>query len=551
MLQHRDQSMEYGTVSMARVERTEAEAAPQGRSTATKVVVAFMALALVTMAASGVSSSRVRSVVDSNRDRANLAKISPEVKEMGSDVLNMTVSGYRWAIFGFNRDKDLILPLSVGPATADWEKDFKQFVNSLPELDAAVGVYNFEYWVDDETTGVEPVMITWAPSGIDPREEARAGFYLPGIILALNSDSGRLNTAGLMSTGDTIGKAKAGYASYDHTGFSGPYRLDSISDSYGSFCENEMGLPEKECNLEKGFHNCPFESEDEAEWTDANPCKQAICDGDSFQKPTGAQPGTISQGCCDYIQKDFCAAPENAMGMGCHMVTLTAIDKLCEVPQPADPVISDFSWSGSPECAPECADSCKIFDDPNDTWRKCEGCRIDMMPDPDADNAGQISQCFPGALGFEMNTCCGNELNADGGFLCEEDDNLSYEACNMLEYYDCKWIPQKDCPEEKRAQDIADAPTGCCYMAGTGADLFGTDSLFHFDEGSETWDASALDEQIPSVLCGGGKYADEADTSTFAEGEDCATVKAGFDAALQAHLDMLAAEEAAAAEAGE
>jgi len=313
----------------------------------------------------------------------------------------------------------------------------------------------------------------------------------------------------------------------------------------------EMGLPEKDCSLEKGFHNCPFQSEDPAEWTDANPCKQEVCDGDSFQRPQDAQAGVISQGCCDYIQKEYCTSPEQYGTMVCHPVTLAAIDKLCEVPQP-DPVELPPGWTLDPKCTAACASSCKTFEDPNDTWRLCEGCKTDLMPDADADNEGQISQCYPNALGYEMNTCCGNALNDDGEFFCEEKENLSSEMCDMLEYYNCKWMPQTDCPEEKRAQDIADSPVGCCYMEGSGENLFGTDSSFHFDEATEAWDfdSGVLDAQIPQVLCGGGKYADPADTSTFAEEQSCEDVKAGFDAALQAFLDAQVDDAATTPAAG-
>merc|ERR1719486_319867 len=257
-----------------------------------------------------------------NSGRLEMGQIDPRVRELGMEVLNMTVSGLRWAIFGFNSREDKIIPLTAAPATADWEKDFKMFTNALPEEKAAVGVYNFEYWVDQDTTGVEPIMITWAPHcdtrtdemdldrrwgpciGLDPREEARAGYYLPNIILALNSAEGRINTLKMKghenALSDNIGAQKKGFSPVpDFQMFSGPYRLDSISDSYYNFCTTEMGLPEKDCALEKGFHNCPFESEDEDAWTDANPCKQAVCAGDSFERVEGALPGTISQACCD------------------------------------------------------------------------------------------------------------------------------------------------------------------------------------------------------------------------------------------------------------
>jgi len=504
-----------------------------------KYVAAFATVALivagVVVMSAGTSSANVNSVVDANRNRATLSKVDPEVRELGLKVLNMTVNGLRWAIMGFDRRREEIIPLTSGPATADWEKDFKMFTNALPEASAAVGVYNFEYWVDDESTGVEPIMITWAPQHLTDFEEARAGYYLPGIILALNTDEGRINTMkmGGTHTTDTVGKQKKGHATYEHTGFSGPYRLEAISDTYEEFCKNEMGMPEKDCALEKGFHNCPFESEDEAEWTDANPCKRTECDGASFVRPEGALPGTIPQSCCDYISKTFCADPANYATMGCHQVTQAAIDRLCEIPKPAEPVNIEWSWAEEAKCTTMCANACGTFLKPEKTWQNCEGCRMDLEPDPNAQNPGQISLCYPGAVRYEMNTCCGNAKTEDGAFFCEQEENLSAEACNLLEYFQCQWIEQKDCPELKRSQDMLEAPAGCCYMKGNPAVMF-SDSSFNFNVQEEKWDyeSGLVDEQIPAVLCGNGKYGPQ-DGATFAEGQSCEDIKTGFDYAWE------------------
>jgi len=538
----------YGTLEAGRP----AEAAVEKRASYAKYVAVFAAVSLLVVgvvAFSSTASTSVNSVVDSNRNRASIAKVDSSVRDLGMDVLNMTVSGLRWAIFGFNGAKDEIIPLTAAPATADWEKDFKMFTNALPETDAAVAVYNFEYWVDDMTTEVEPIMITWAPhcdtsdpnrptgpcNGLSEREEARAGYYLPAIILALNTNEGRINTGTMATKGDKIGEQKDGMANVVQADmFSGPYRLDRISDSYYNFCQNEMGLPEKDCALEKGFHNCPFESEDESEWSDANPCKQPACAGDSFERSEGALPGTISQGCCDYIQDAFCADPANYATQGCHAVTLSALDKLCEIPKEGPAVIMEETWQDMTVCDEQCASPCPIIaeaGEASDTWKKCEGCRMDMQPDEN----GVVAQCYPGAYGYETDICCGNELDENGEFFCEQDDNLSAEVCNMLEYYDCKWIPQRDCPEEKRSQDIEDAPVGCCYSAGEGDELFGTDGDFSLGE-------------VPEVLCGGGKYADDGDETTFAGADvTCDDLLAGFQEELDTYLASLVVDEATTA----
>jgi hypothetical protein len=535
----------------------ESQVVVQKKESYSKTLLAFAAVVMVTVGvvalSSHTSSVQMDSVVDANRQRATLAKVDPGVRALGLEVLNMTVHGLRWAIMGFDRRRETIIPLTSGPASADWERDFKMFTNALPEASAAMAVYNFEYWVDDESTGVEPIMITWAPQHLTPFEEARAGYYLPAVILALNTDEGRIKTQAMGM--DDIGKAKKGHMQTEHTGFSGPYRLESISDTYESFCLNEMGMPDKECALEKGFHNCPFESEDPEEWTDANPCARPECDGASFQRPEGALPGTIPDMCCRYIEDDFCAAPEHYSTMGCHEVTIAAIDRLCEVPRPAAPVNIEWSWAEEAKCTSMCANACGTFLKPEKTWQNCEGCRMDLMPDDNAQNPGQISLCYPGAVGYQMDTCCGSFQSEDGSFFCEQDHNLSSEACNLLEYFDCAWIPQKDCPEYKRSQDIAVSATGCCYHPGSDPEMYNTDASFNFDVEANDWnyESGILDEGIPGVLCADGKYVDhsvQADGldhhagEVFAEGQECSAILAEFQAAKDA-ADAAAAAAAA------
>merc|ERR1719324_1602121 len=179
---------------------------------------------------------------------------------------------------------------------------------------------------------------------------------------------------------------------------------------------------------------------------------------------------------------------------------------------------------------------------------------MDLMPDENADNAGQISQCYPGAVGYEMDTCCGNALTADGAYFCEQDEYLSAEMCNLLEYYNCQWVPQKDCPELKRSQDIVESPVGCCYHPGT-AENYNADSSFHFDVEANDWDyeSGTVDEEIPGVLCADGKYVahsiledgrDHHEGEVFAEGQSCQAIKDAFVA------EKAAADAAAAAAAG-
>jgi len=526
---------QYGTLASA------GEQQAQSRSVS-KYVVAFAAIALVTVGvvafSSGSANAHVSSTVNgANSYRKTLAPVDPEVREVALKILNMTVYGLRWAVFGFNLNKDMMVPLTAGPATADWEKDFKMFANALPEADAAVAVYNFEYWVTAEETALEPIMITWAPKGMDPKEYARAGYFLGNMILELNTDEGRISTT-FNGKGDSVGAQKKGHAvAPDRTGFSGPYRLDGISDTYLEFCMNEMGLSNHDCNLESGFHNCPFESEDPLEWTEANPCRKAECDGAAFTNPEadGVDAGAIPQACCDYIETEFCQDAAHALGMGCHPVTLTVIDKLCEIPAPAEPVVMFTTVEQSTACEPECVQPCTLFEDINDTWRKCEGCNTDLTEDEN----GQVSQCYPGAYKYEMNTCCGIALDAEGQNTCGKDEYLFSEMCNLMEYYDCKWIPAIDCPEEQTRQTRESAPKGACStpVSDFEAPLFGTDAT--------------CEEDIPQVDCGGGLYAAEDDISVFAapvedEAGDLVVQTCGMvGAAAQALKDAYDAEQAA------
>ena len=530
-------SAQYGTLM--------SEEAVVQKTTTSKVVVALAAVALMAVgvvALSSNASTHVNSVADANRNRQILAPVNPEVREIGLKVLNMTVNQMRWAIFGFNQKQNEIIPLMTGAATNDWEKDFIMFRNALPEDEACLGVYNFEYWVADTETELDPIMITWAPADLDPTKLANAGYFLGSEILALNTDEGRLNTESMTTAGnDEIGKDKGkGYGKApERTGFSGPYRLESMSETYEQFCLNEMALGATMCSLDKSFHNCPFESnEDGGAWSESNPCKQEVCAGGAFANPDSAEADlgrTIPDACCDYINNDFCAAAkadgtvgEGVGKMGCHPVTLTAVAKLCESAEVPALTVVKGSYDDLKNCEESCRSSCALFDDPNDTYKECDGCAIDGIYD---EATGQTSQCFPGAYGFQMDMCCG--YNPD----CVTFDSAT--MCGTQEYNQCLWTPQLECQALKDEQQLAAAPKGCCVIENAEDEGFGV--------------SHERDATRNMLECGG--EGDTGKFDTLPKGAVATFMAAGIGQEAQAKCDELQAaaqalaDEAAAAAA--
>lgn len=521
---------QYGTV-MAVEEMPE-------RKSASKAVLALAAVALVVVgvvALSGSTTGSLNSVVDSNRNRMMHAPVDPSVREVGLKVLNMTVNHLRWAIIGFNLNQDKIIPLMTGDATNDWEKDFTMFRNALPEDEAVIAVYNFEYWLDETETELDPIMVTWAPPNMDPAALANAGYFLGAEILALNTDEGRINTENInTAANDNIGADKGkGFAKApERTGFSGPYRLASMSESYEQFCEEEMALSAKICSLDKSFHNCPFESDDAEMWTEANPCKQEACAGGAFANPDGEELDTgrsIPDACCTYITDDFCSASkaDGTVGpgvgeMGCHPATLVALAKLCE--SRTEPTLSVIqgSYDDMKKCNEECKSSCALFVDPNDTFKNCDACAIDGVYDPATE---QTSQCFPGAYGYVLDMCCGYNTECVG--------YDSAAMCGTQEYNQCAWTAQLECQELKDDQQLAAAPKGCCVIKNPDDEGFGVQDV--------------KDATRNMLECGGEGDTGKFDTTDA--GAEVTFTPAALDLDAQATCDKLQADAQALADA--
>jgi len=522
MLSAQSQQM-YGTV---------AEDQPVESRRNSKLAVAFAAAALVTVGviamSAGAHSAKLASFMNfesengkwtsayGNSNKLGLAKVSPLVTEVGLKVLNITVYNQRWAIFGFDRAQDEIVPLMTGSATYNWQKDFKLFRNALPENQAVLAVYNFQYWVSETEVESDPIMITWAPETLEPEKLANAGYFLGAEILALNTeDGGRLNTERVDSAGgkhggplerqnqnDFIGASKGqGFADPPkRIGFSGPYRMEGMSETYEEFCENEMLVPAEMCALDNSFHECPFDElqsekcQNDSEscnlvatmgpdkGNSVSPCDNAgagqVCAGAEFSKPKGDRP-EIPAACCTYINDEYCAVTRASDGLkgqgfghpGCHRVTLTAINAMCEGAEDPNAIhFGDHSYADLENCSELCRGSCVFFDDPVETYQNCDGCPLDGDYQC---HPGDTANSIPPAYGYMTGMCCGfnpkcGATGADGKPVFPD-----HTSCGTQEYNACIWMEQTDCLEEQHRQEIEQSLKGCCVLQNVD-DAFGT-----------------------------------------------------------------------------
>jgi len=414
---------EYGSLTM----KEEVEKVRTFRKTVALAFVGVFALAAV-VGMSAVAANATSSAVNANRNKGTLAAV-PGVMEKTQEVLNMTTYGLRYAVFSFTPccENDCgeckIVPTVQGMASDDWAMDWTSFTNALPENSVAAAVYNFEYFTGESATANKPILITWAPPKTDDKQLARAGYYLGSVILA---------TEGV----------------HEH------YPLKEMGEGYMDFCSDVLDIDRRLCAQEGEFHNCPFEN-DAGGAPQGTPCEAPQCDGAAFSNPnSAADEGTIPEECCDYIET-YCRDPANVnTSPGCHPVTLRSVTRLCGFQQPDEtPELILPDDEEQPCDASACMQPCAFFEDENDTWKKCAGCRTDKQKDPET---GLVYQCYPGAIGFEMNRCCGIAPE------CAAAESQTGLACDTLEEFGCVWLEHRDCPEEMYRQGYDAAPIGCC-----------------------------------------------------------------------------------------
>lgn len=278
---------EYGTLEPVVVEKRS-----RGKYA---VVFAGVMLCAVFAAFTFTTSAQVNSAVNSNKDKATYSPVA------GRDLVESVIedSSKRFAVFRFTPDKSMIVPTVTLDATMDWTGDWNAFTAALPEEDLAAGVYNFPYWVDADNYDVTSIMFTWAPSSLDPRAMARAGYFL--------------GSAALLAKG-----------------VDGVVAINSLEQTYYQTCQSINEIDDELCDLAGEAHGCPFNG-------DASPCTQPVCDGASLVN--GGAPGSVSDDCCDAM-KSFCAIPGNAGNKGCHVVVKTNWERACSDFVEAEPTVA-------------------------------------------------------------------------------------------------------------------------------------------------------------------------------------------------------------------
>jgi len=348
-----------------------------------------------------------------NRDKINLAVLTG-VKEKADEVMNPGLGkNLRFVIFGFTKDRESVIPLVEGTKSNNWEADWTSFKNSLPEVDVAAAVYNFPYWVSDTQFTEESILITWRPDDVDPREIARGGYFLGSIILSTK-------------------------------GVKQKFALSTIDESYNDYCVQVMGIDAGFCGMERDFHNCPFgptpqsgkgkgsSSDRRVTGGILSPCDASECDGATFEEFKDAAPGSMPDTCCNYIT-DFCK--KNMDFPGCHPVSMTNIELLCEITDPDEipTVFVDPNYTACDKAV--CGEPCTLFDEPSDTFTKCSGCPVNMHKYEEHNN--MVMQCHPEALGFQDRRCC--------GLSAECTDGLSKDECDTLDVFECKHMDHNLC----------------------------------------------------------------------------------------------------------
>jgi len=385
---------------------------PERRSTASKlglIVFGILSVACI-VAFAPLGSNNVNTSLDMNRDRFNFA-VMKGVQEKAQEVMDPTLGkDLRFAIFGFTKDRESVIPIIEKAKSNDWEADWSSFKNSLPEADIAAAVYNFPYWVSDSEFTEESILITWRPDNVDPRELARGGYFLGSVILSTK-------------------------------GVQRKFALTSIDESYSNYCVSVMGIDSDFCAMERDFHNCPFGPSSEDAEDMQSPCDATECDGATFEDYKEAAPGSMPDSCCDYVA-DFCQVYEDFPG--CHPVSMINFELLCKIKDP-DQVPTVFVDPDYIACEEECKQPCTMFDDPKDTFEKCSACPSDLMKHEEYDNV--VMQCHPEALGFRLSRCC--------GFSEECTSDLSQDECETLESFSCKFIDHYQCVGLVQQQQVS------------------------------------------------------------------------------------------------
>jgi len=385
---------EYGTLEPVVVEK-------RSRSKYA-VVVAGVLLCAAVAAFTFTTSARVNSAVDSNKDKSTYSPVT------GAELVEETIAdpSKRFAVFRFTPDRSQIVPTVTGEATMSWNGDWRAFTAAFPEDDVACGVYGFPYWVDEDNYDVKQILFTWAPASLDPRELARAGYFIGSV---------------------AINFAKQTEATV---------AIESLDQTYMATCQSIDEIEDAMCDLEGDAHGCPFNGE-------SNPCDSPKCDGASFIN--GGAPGSVSQECCDEFSS-FCELGINSGNRGCKVVVKSAWERLCSDYVEPEPVVKPTGMVTPTmvEICDEdmCNNACTFLeiDEEGSSYRNCAGCASDKA-------------CNSEAYGFVTKSCCGiiDECEAQSNeFMCSQIDGCIYDD-------------HLACPGIQEELYRAASPSGCCF----------------------------------------------------------------------------------------
>lgn len=322
---------------------------------------AVATLAVVFLAAQGPTGLTPASVnlQMANRDKTNLAPMEGVV-EAAKDILGEE-SKTRGVVITFNPKRDKMVAAVHIPKTDDWKQDWESLQDAMPKDDVAAAIFSFPYWAGPAAETSKPVLFTSRPRSVDFKTQYLAGYWLGPLIIA----------------SEGIHKVKS---------FAG--------ENYFEMCE-KLEIDPELCQLENQFHECPFAGDD----TEETPCTKKdesgrnVCGGSYIEE--AVDTGSISKDCCAAIDA-YCS--EDAERMGCRGETLEMITANCNAPMPETEVTPLMEFYLTQQCGAKCAKvRCVNFEDPNETYQLCAGCKGDHRE----------YKCSPSQPGFIGMRCGG------------------------------------------------------------------------------------------------------------------------------------------------
>lgn len=384
-------AVEYGTLEPVVAEK---------RSNKKTVALAvFLAVSAVVALSFTVGSGTTNSVVNSNLGRAQVTDVSGEVSGLFKTACENWESE-RFVVSTFNQDQDSIVAAVKASASDHWERDWQSFKNALSVTKVAFSVYNFPVWDDADDFTVIPTFVTYLEEGADLKWKYLGGSFLGGAAIAAKC------------TGSSAIIVNQGM-------------------SYVDACMKVTGDASR-CKAAND-EVCPFSGVN-------NPCD--TCTTNSFVRTS------IDSDCCDAVNK-WCANPANKDG--CSTYARAIYDANCDEAfhalQKHQTTLLDAFEEEDDKCNEACANPCVFI---QDTYQQCSGCANNLHEYQYAD-AKFTANCYPSAIGFQGNRCCGvGEATARCASYADD------KGCEVNSPVDdqCSWMDHKSCGEAILAEKV-------------------------------------------------------------------------------------------------